>query len=173
MGWCVWVFVTHWCATAWAGLRLQRDGEILLSSLLSPRSSPTSVTGQRSWSAHSMKSTQVTLMQSFGSLLPQGVPRTQLLDLKENLVLRAQFTRAWKWMWGGVSEELGAKDNTHLVSLRWQGCPSPVVSADCCSCSTHSPDNGLLMAHWPGADQSDSHFCSRYVVPLLWDRQHL
>lgn len=102
-----------------------------------------------------------------------SVPRTQLLDLKANLVLRVQFTRAWKWMWGHVSEELGAKDNTHLVSLRWQGCPSPVISAGCCSCSTHSPDNGLFMAHWPGAGQSNSHFCSRCIIPLLWHRQHL
>lgn len=38
--------------------------------------------------------------------------------------------RALKWMWGSVCEELGAEDSTHLVGLRWQGCPSPVISAD-------------------------------------------
>lgn len=172
MGWCVWVFVTHWCATAWAGLRLQRDGEIFLSSLLSARSSLTSVFGQRSCLHTAWKALKVTLMQSFGSLFPQGVPRTQLLDLKANLVLRVQFIRAWKWMWGHVSEELGAKDNTHLVSLRWQGCPSPVISAGCCSCSTQPWQwavHGTLT--WGRPEQLS--FLLKVYIPLLWHRQHL
>lgn len=120
------------------------------------------------------KTLWITLMQKFSSLFPRGVPITQLLDLKGNLVLRVQFTTAWTWMRGSVWEELGAEDNTQLVRVKWQGCPLTCIL---CRLPAPAPLTALTMScSWRadlGQVQSNSHFCSRYIISLLWHRQDL
>lgn len=145
-----------------------------LSFLLSPRNSVTSHSLDKPAALKTAcKTPWIAPMPRFSSPFPQGVPITQLLDLKDKLVLRARFRR--------LPAECGAvfvrsrEPKTAPTLLVWGA--GMALSCNLCRLPAPAPLTALTMSSscCPDLGQlhNNSHFCPGYIISLLWHRQDL